>query len=232
LGFVSSNACLVRVSGYGSQFSPNSSSFSIKEIRDTKFPITLKRLENVNEIEDEEKITKYANSRIFSICKKFIAKYLSSLPLIVAETVLIERLDDFNQNDQDELIDEISRQLPILIVNSSKLRYYLKLNPYSANSYGNFINQYLNQVEESLQGELIEELIQRIEEANDEGRNIYWQQVKYLQDNLGYQNFLWDIAPIANRIQCITEYSLDLPEDAAEDVVLENFEYFSEQQKK
>ena len=206
-------------------------SFSIKEIRDTKFPITLKRLENVNEIEDEEKITKYAYSRIFSICKKFIAKYLSSLPLIVAETVLIERLDDFNQNDQDELIDEISRQLPSLILSSSKLRYYLKLNPYSANSYGNFINQYLNQVEESLQKELIGELIQRIEGANDEERNIYWQQVKYLQDNLGYQNFLWDIAPIANKIQCIAEYSLDSPEDVAEDVVLENFEYFSEQQK-
>ena len=36
-------------------------------------------------------------------------------------------------------------------------------------------------------------------------RSIYWEQVRYLQENLDYKNFLWDIAPIDTKKQIVEE---------------------------
>ncbi|MFM7367034.1 MAG: hypothetical protein ACKO2Z_04355, partial [Sphaerospermopsis kisseleviana] len=107
------------------------------------------------------------------------------------------------------MINELIRNAPKVILASSKLRSYLKFTEYyfkfqiTDNNYGIFINKYLHIVDDELFNEIINELIERVEQAEEKERNIYWQQVQYLQDNLAYKNFIWHIAPTERKIPII-----------------------------
>ena len=124
---------------------------------------------------------------------------------------------------------------------SSKLRSYLKftvqLTEYyfkfqrTDNNYDIFINKYLHIVDDELFNEIINELIERVEQAEEKERNIYWQQVQYLQDNLAYKNFLWHIAPAERKIPIIAEYTSSIAKDVAEKVVLEHLNQFNQQEQ-
>ncbi|MTJ16501.1 MULTISPECIES: hypothetical protein [unclassified Dolichospermum] len=176
--------------------------FSIKEERNKKIPILL---EDINKINDEEIILKCVNSKIFSISKKFLAKYLLLIPLDIAENYIIDKLDSSDYEDQDDLIDEIFRNAPNILLSSYKIRSYFNLMQCDCTSYIDFINQYIDIVEESLQQQLIKELINKLQRLNDHERSIYWNKVEYLNKNLEYNNFLWEIAPLERKIIIIRE---------------------------
>ncbi|MBC1329518.1 hypothetical protein, partial [Trichormus variabilis] len=163
--------------------------------------------------------------------KIFIIEYLLALPLEMAEIFIVNKLKYLNDEQQDFVIKEIATKLPNLLIGSSTLRSYLKLDSYSKNSYILFINEHINLVEGNFKIELIYELVKKVEQANERERNIYWQQVEYLRDNLDYKNFLWHIAPTARKIPIIAEYTLSIAEDAAEKVVLEHLEQFNKQEQ-
>jgi hypothetical protein len=145
--------------------------------------------------------------------------------------VVLEHLNQFNQKEQDELINQLIKNAPKVILASSKLRSYLKLTEYDYNSYGILINQYLDSVDDDLFNEIVNELIERVEQVEEKERNIYWQQVQYLQDNLAYKNFLWHIAPTERKIPIIVTYTLSSTEDVAENVVLEHLNQFNQKEQ-
>jgi hypothetical protein len=224
--------------------------FSIKEIKDReamemaeifgrdeeieykKVPFLLRTINDVREVDNDERIVeKYANSNIFSVFKHFIIEYLLSLPLEIAEIFVINKLKDLDENQQDFIIKQIAEKLPNILIISATLRSYLKFDTSGLNSYIRFINKHINLVEEHLRKELINELIGRVEQANERERNIYWQQVKYLQDNLAYNNYLWHIAPAEKKIPIIAKYTSSIAEYVAEKVVIENIKQFNKQEQ-
>ncbi|MBC1270531.1 hypothetical protein GNF07_26135, partial [Trichormus variabilis FSR] len=84
-----------------------------------------------------------------------IAEYTLSIAEDAAEKVVLEHLEQFNKQEQDKLINELIKKSPNVILVSSKLRSYLKLTEDDFNSYGIFINNYLNSVNDDLFNELI-----------------------------------------------------------------------------
>jgi hypothetical protein len=203
-----------------------------EEIKYKLAPFLLRTINDVREVDNDERIVeKYANSNIFPLFKKFIIEYLLSLPLEIAETFVINKLKDLNENQQDFIIKEIAEKLPNLLIISATLRSYLKFDSSSPNSYIEFINRQINLVEEHLRKELIDELIKKVEQAEENALNIYWQEVQYLQDNLAYKNFLWHIAPAERKIPIIAEYTSSIAKDVAEKVVLEHLNQFNQQEQ-
>ena len=203
-----------------------------EEIKYKLAPFLLRTINDVREVDNDERIVeKYANSNIFPLFKKFILEYLLSLPLEIAETFVINKLKDLDENQQDFIIKEIAEKLPNLLIISATLRSYLKFDSSSPNSYIEFINRHINLVEEHLRKELIDELIKKVEQAEENALNIYWQEVQYLQDNLAYKNFLWHIAPAERKIPIIAEYTSSIAKDVAEKVVLEHLNQFNQQEQ-
>ncbi|MBC5795680.1 hypothetical protein H5968_11105 [Sphaerospermopsis sp. LEGE 00249] len=88
---------------------------------------------------------------------------------------------------------------------SSQIRSYFNHIQYDYISYIDFFNQYIDIVEESLQQQLVNELISRLLQLNDNERQVYWNKVEYLSKNLEYNNFLWEIAPIERKLTIIRE---------------------------
>ncbi|MDB9539460.1 hypothetical protein NWP22_01475 [Anabaenopsis tanganyikae CS-531] len=171
-----------------------------QEIRYKLVPFLLRTINDVREVDNDEGIVeKYANSNIFPIFKNFIIEYLLSLPLETAENFVVNKLQYADDIQKKFIISEIAVKLPNILIISSTLRSYLRLDSSGANSYILFINKYINLVEEDVRQKLIDELITKIEQANERERQIYWDQVQYLQENLAYKNFLWHIAPIERK---------------------------------
>jgi hypothetical protein len=203
-----------------------------EEIKYKLAPFLLRTINDVREVDNDQGIVeKYANSNIFPLFKHFIIEYLLSLPLEIAEIFVIDKLKDLDENQQDFIIKEIAEKLPNILIISAPLRSYLKFDSSSPNSYIVFINKHINLVEEHLRKELINELIGRVEQANERERNIYWQQVEYLQDNLAYNNYLWHIAPAEKKIPIIAKYTSSIAKYVAEEVVLENIKQFNKQEQ-
>jgi len=203
-----------------------------EEIKYKLAPFLLRTINDVREVNNDERIVeKYANSNIFPLFKKFIIEYLLSLPLEMAEIFIINKIKELDDMQKDFIISEIAVKLPDLLIISSTLRSKLKFDFSSPNSYIEFINKHINLVEEHLRKELVDELIKKVEQAEENAINIYWQEVKYLQDNLAYKNFLWHIAPAERKIPIIAEYTSSIAKDVAEKVVLEHLNQFNQQEQ-
>lgn len=139
-----------------------------------------------------EQCAKSKNSAIF---KKFIFKYANSLPVEEAISFIIEKLNLLSPGDKQSLINELSSKADHLLLKSPELRSLLSANEYGLYNYTCFINRHLDSTDEILRQELLGELIQKVNESSTSVRSVYWNKIKYLQQNLEYKGFLWDIAP-------------------------------------
>lgn len=179
-------------------------SFGVKYISDKYNEVILiKKIDNL--INNQEIIEKCINSNNFTILKKVFAKYLLSKPTdsAIKFTInLFEKLK-FNETRINILIRELATKASLILISSSHLRAYLKFNEFDLKSYCHLLNEHLGSVEASLKQELIDELMEDIEKASSWQRSIYWEQTRYLQENLDYKNFLWEIAPIDKKRQII-----------------------------
>jgi hypothetical protein len=130
---------------------------------------------------------------------------LLSIPLDIAETFIIDKIDSLDYEYKGDLIDEIFKNSPNILLSSSLIRCYFNHVKYDYISYIDFFNQYIDMVEESLQQQLVNELISILRQFNDNERQVYWNKVEYLSQNLEYNNFLWEIAPLERKIKIIRE---------------------------
>lgn len=155
--------------------------------------------------ENKEIIDQCINSSKFVIFRKFFIKYLLSLSVDCAVYFAIGKLKYLKDAEKSILIKEILDNSVNIMIMSSELRAYLKLEEHNLNSYGYFINKSLNSGDNALKQVLLNELIENLERANNHERNIYWNQVTYLQENLKYKSVFWNIAPIDKKKQIIKE---------------------------
>jgi len=100
---------------------------------------------------------------------------------------------------------ELSLEDDRLLLHSPELRSLLTAGENGSYNYSCFINKNLDSIDEISKQELLAEFIQRAKESSDSIRTIYWNQIKYLQQNLEYKGFLWDIAPSNVRSKLIQD---------------------------
>ncbi|KAB8318939.1 hypothetical protein SD81_008335 [Tolypothrix campylonemoides VB511288] len=174
-----------------------------KVINQEKTPIIIQLINYKNSKDNVKILERCTKSTNKSIFLKFIINYLLSVPLEIAFSCVIEKISYLDCQEKIQFIDEIINVAPNLLLFSSELRSYLEFKEFSLNSYGCFIDKYLDKVNDTLREELLNELIDRLKKTTDYKRSVYWNQVKYLQQNLEYGNFLWDIAPIERKKQVI-----------------------------
>jgi hypothetical protein len=93
--------------------------------------------------------------------KNLIIQYLLSKPNNEAIEFTKNILDKLDEKQREILIVDIVHQKPQLVISSLTLRKYLTINNRDRNSYGYFIDKYINSidVDNSLKQELINELI-------------------------------------------------------------------------
>jgi len=164
-------------------------------------------VQKVNNFTDNQKIIqkciKSENPDIFLI---FLIDFLQILPVEKAVSLIIEKrkvIKDLQK--RRKFLEELCEKTENLFLASSELRSFLPINEYASNSYGCFIDKYINSVDEPLRQELLSEVIERLRKASDLQSSIYWNQVKYLQQNLEYKGFLWDVAPAERKKQLIQD---------------------------
>jgi hypothetical protein len=170
-------------------------SFTYKANNQEKIPIVIGSV-NVENINDIGVIEKCAKSKNYSIFRKFITKYLLSVPLNIGADYILEKIQNLDNQKKREIFNEIVDKVPNLILICPELRAYLEFHEFRSNSYGYFINNHLDKVDDSLREELLSEVIDKLKKTTDSQRSVYWKQIKYLQQNLEYRNFIWDIAPV------------------------------------
>ena len=167
-----------------------------------------------NFTENQEIIQKCIQSDNPDIFLIFLIKYLQSLAVEEAVSLVIEKIKLIKNRQKiiliydlqkNKLIDELFEKTENLFLASSELRFFLPVNQYASNSYGLFIDKHINSVAQPLRQELLAELIERLRKASDSEISIYWNQVKYLQQNLEYKGFLWDVAPAEQKKQLIQD---------------------------
>ena len=181
-------------------------SFGVRYISDKYNEVILiKKIDN--SINNQEIIQKCINSNNFTIFKKVFTKYLLSKSTddAIEFTLNLFKKLKFNATRINLLIRELATKAPLILISSSYLRAYLKFNEFDLKSYCHLLNEHLDYVDASLKQELIDELMEDVKKASSWQRSIYWEQARYLQENLDYKNFLWEITPIDKKKQIIEE---------------------------
>lgn len=180
--------------------------FGLRYVSDNRDEVILaNKIDNL--LDDKEIIEKCITSNNFFIVKKALVKYLLSKSTddAIEFTKSILKKLELDEKPRNILITEIAQKIPKVIIYSSYLRAYLKSSDYNSSSYGDFIDKNINSVDTSKKQELINELIDNVNKASTRQRSIYWNQVKYLQENIDYRNCLWNIAPTEKKKQIIKD---------------------------
>jgi cold shock CspA family protein len=156
-------------------------------------------------------IEKCAESNNPDISKRFIVKYATTLPIDEGVRFILDKIHSFSPSDlriiADSLIDAEN-----LLLASSELRNLLVPDE-DRSSYGSkvmsiycqLLKKHLSSSDESLQQELLDELFNKLRQANDLVRSRYWSQVNFLKENLEYKGNLWNIAPKEIKAKLIKE---------------------------
>ena len=181
-------------------------SFGVRYTSDNSNEVILiKKIDN--SIDNQEIIEKCISSNNITILKKVFAKYLLSKSTGDAIEFTINLFKKSNETRRNILIRELATKASLILLSSSYLRAYLKFSEFDLNTYCHLLNEHLDSVDVYLKQELIDELMEDVKKASSSSwqRSIYWEQVRYLQENLDYKNFLWDIAPIDTKKQIVEE---------------------------
>lgn len=153
-------------------------------------------------IENQEIIQKCIQSDNPDIFLIFLIKYLQNLAREEAVSLVREKIKLINNLRTTKLIEELFEKIEHLFLESSTsdLRLFLSLKEYAL-----IIDKHINSVDEPLRQELLSELVERLRKTSDLESTIYWNQIKYLQQNLEYKGFLWDVAPAEVKKQLIQD---------------------------
>ena len=159
----------------------------------------------INLAEDKEIILKCIQSSDPDIFLACFIKYIHELTLEEVVVLVGNQIKLLNTWQKEKLINELFDKTENIFLMSSRLRSFLPINNSCSNSYEHFIDKHINTVAQPLRQELLAELIERLRIASDSERTLYWNRVKYLQQNLEYKGFLWDVAPIEQKKQLIQD---------------------------
>ncbi|MGC1395707.1 MAG: hypothetical protein WA828_15610 [Coleofasciculaceae cyanobacterium] len=153
-------------------------------------------------IENQEIIQKCIQSDNPDIFLIFLIKYLQNSAKEKTVSLVREKIKLINNLQKIKLIEELFEKIEYLFLESSTsdLRLFLPIKEYAL-----IIDKHINSVEEPLRQELLSELVERLRKASDSESTIYWNQVKYLQQNLEYKGFLWDVAPAEQKKQLLQD---------------------------
>lgn len=153
-------------------------------------------------IENQEIIQKCIQSDNPDIFLIFLIKYLQNSAREEAVSLVREKIKLINNLQKIKLIEELFEKTEYLFLESSTsdLRLFLPIKEYAL-----IIDKHINSVDEPLRQELLSELVERLRKASDSESTIYWSQVKYLQQNLEYKGFLWDVAPAERKKQLLQD---------------------------
>ena len=140
-------------------------------------------------------IQKCIESCIPRIFRTVLVKHAKTLDLKSAERLILKKLSQCDFGSQNILLGKFVAEMPELLLASPDVRRFLPVTRFSSLSYGTFINEHLDSIRDSAKQELLDELLERLTQADTSKRTIYWEQIKYLKQNLTYQGFLWELAP-------------------------------------
>lgn len=153
-------------------------------------------IQKVNsETDDLEIIEKCINSGNAYIFQKILPLYVSmiaSFPLEKAFVLVQNQLSTLkNTLLFNNLLSHLSHKYPDLFIFKSELLELL-----APADYSNIINNYLESRENQYRQYLIDKIIAKLKECSEVEKDIYWQNIKYLQESLEYRSYLWDVAPL------------------------------------
>lgn len=162
--------------------------------------------------EDKITIEKCAKSSHIAIFKPFIVEYAITLPVNEAIEFVLEKITTFSSKDKRTVADSLIYKAENLLLASSELRKLLIYDESSIlygyseiSTYCQFINKHIRSVDKSLNQELLNELLDKVRQANDSLRSSYWSQVNFLRKDLEYRGNFWDIAPKEIKASLIKE---------------------------
>lgn len=143
-------------------------------------------------------------NKISHYCR-FINKYIDPLDKFSNQEILNELLNKFNSSsfrEQQNTIKTLINEAGNLLLASPELRKALISNKGSKfykndeiSTYCQFINKYINTVDEVLNQELLEEFLEEVSQSSDTLKLKYWNQINFLKEELKYKGKYWDIAP-------------------------------------
>jgi cold shock CspA family protein len=146
-------------------------------------------------------IKKCAQSNLSEIFAPFIVKYATTLPVDEAIEFILEKVK-LSKFGCASVAENLIHQADHLLLASPELRKLLISGSFVSLSsergislFCQFINRHINLAVNSVNQELLDELLDLVRQPNDQLRSSYWSQVNFLKEALQYKGYLWDIAP-------------------------------------
>jgi len=162
------------------------------------------RIQKVDQFEtDPEIISQCANSSIPEIFKFFLIPYIKTLGTKDAANFVSKQIKALSYEEQNNLIQKIANQSEEILIESAELRDMLPFNNTRFYTYLDLVNKWLERGSEEVKNILRKELIFKMQNTDKIERQVYWDNVPYLRNNLEYQGILWNFAPVEYQIEFI-----------------------------
>ena len=130
-----------------------------------------------------------------AISHPFILTYIVKRQLSNKEAIAlildkVEKTTDKNNLQLKNFISKVFQTLPCLFSDSPRLREYLDIKNYSR-----LLNELLETEEENHQI-LTSEICEKLRNCDEYEKTLLWAEILFLQNNLEYKNYFWELAPI------------------------------------
>lgn len=148
--------------------------------------------ESIPQNTSNSKIINYCfTSRIFPIFLYCFSNYFQYFSLENIATACLEKFSTLKVDEQPKLLSLLVKKHPEIILNSLEIRQLLSDNCYFYFFIDNHSHIFTTAQETIIQ----QEVIARLKTLNPSETETCWNHSKYLQNNLKYHNFLWNLAP-------------------------------------
>ena len=158
---------------------------------------------------DKALIEKCVRSNQYSVYKPFIVRYLASLSVDEAVEFVLKKASALAESDKQRTVDDLVSEADYLFLVSPELRSLLVENGdishghSKVSKYCQFVDKHILLADSSVNQELLDELLNRLEKASSSIQNEYWNELEFLRENLEYRGNLWDYAPEEVKINTI-----------------------------
>ena len=132
------------------------------------------------------------------------AKFALALPQKESIVFLSDKIEELDERYISKVIDSLFKEAENLFISSPKLCKLL-ISSYDNSNYCNFINKYIELVDNDLKHELLADLNQRLEKGHSSLRLQYWSKIDFLKQNVKYKGQFWNLAPEDIKIKLIKE---------------------------
>lgn len=131
-----------------------------------------------------------------------------SLPENESINFLLEKLESIDDQYKPQAMRILFQKVEKLFLISYKLCQLL-ISTYDFSMYCNFLNKYIDLVEQNVKQDLVNDLIDKIKQPSSFLRSQYWDNIDFLKQNVQYKGYLWDYAPENIKIELIKKHYQD-----------------------